>query len=294
MAKSIFVTGNNRSGTKWLSNILLNHSKIAGVQSEYHGGILEINLFQNMPIMFGPLDNMENFVGFIECFSATDFFRLTGLPKDLLFKHKPVNYYTFFNWLMNEYVDHQKKEFWLKKIHSTLLENVYSHFKDTLFVIIERNVVDTIRSAYVLQKRVGGPDRFLKELFIYHYSKKIRKKFSKKKNVLFITYEQLLSDREAAIKKVCEFLNIPYSSGMLDVSFRKNTSFAEGGKKVNLFPRHKVLMVKVLSPVLALLPLFIYKLMFKLKKMRPGKGKRFVTGTFSINFNERGSAKFNY
>ena len=53
--RPIFVIGKNRSGTKWLSNTISNHSKIACVRSHEFGGILETNVFFNMPNTFGDL-----------------------------------------------------------------------------------------------------------------------------------------------------------------------------------------------------------------------------------------------
>ena len=72
MAKPIFIVGKNRSGTKWLSNILLNHPNIAGIQSDYHRGILETNMFQNMPIIFGNLKDIDNFIGVTEPYEESD------------------------------------------------------------------------------------------------------------------------------------------------------------------------------------------------------------------------------
>lgn len=74
MASPIFVIGRNRSGTKWLSNIIASHHDVAAVQHEEHFGILEAtDVFLNMPILFGDLSIAENYMGFLDCFSQTDF-----------------------------------------------------------------------------------------------------------------------------------------------------------------------------------------------------------------------------
>ena len=85
--KKIFVLGKNRSGTKWLSNIILNNKEIAGIQSNYHRGILETNLFNVFNRKFGNLKRRDDYIAFVEVFTATDFFKLTGLSKELLYKH---------------------------------------------------------------------------------------------------------------------------------------------------------------------------------------------------------------
>jgi len=60
MAKHIFVVGNNRSGTKWISNTILRSARVAGAQSEDHKGILETNVLFNAPRIFGPLQNSQH------------------------------------------------------------------------------------------------------------------------------------------------------------------------------------------------------------------------------------------
>ena len=61
----VIVIGMTRSGTKWLSNILCNHSEMIGVQSEQHGGIIETNMFHIMPRKFN-LSFADDYIAFIE------------------------------------------------------------------------------------------------------------------------------------------------------------------------------------------------------------------------------------
>ncbi len=46
----IFIVGTNRSGTKWLSNILANHPDVAAVQTERTLGIVETYMFDSLRI----------------------------------------------------------------------------------------------------------------------------------------------------------------------------------------------------------------------------------------------------
>lgn len=291
MIKPVFVAGNNRSGTKWLSNILLNNPHIAGVQSQRHHGIVETNIFQNFPLMFGELENMENYIGFVECFSATDFFKITGLSKGVLYQYHPKDYADFFRYLMNRYAGNQETDFWLQKIQSILLSKIYIQFNDARFIIIKRNAVKTIRSACVLQKRKGAPSRFAKEILIYCFSTKIWKTYRKKENVMTVTYEELLSDQESTVQKICRFIEVPFSHDMLNSRYKKNTSFESKSEKESLFPKYKAFIVKIVTPILSMLPLFFFEYMFKLKKFSYGEGMRFIGGTFSLAVDDFGINK---
>lgn len=101
MAQPIFIIGKNRSGTKWLSNIIAAHKEIACVQRPGAGGILESNTLSNMYYIFGSLKHDNNFIGFLECKAKTNFFKLSGLSKEFFYKKRPETYYSFFRLLMD-------------------------------------------------------------------------------------------------------------------------------------------------------------------------------------------------
>lgn len=62
----IFIVGTNRSGTKWLSNILAKHPDVAAVQTERTQGIVETNMFHSLRIKFPDLRRPDDFVGLID------------------------------------------------------------------------------------------------------------------------------------------------------------------------------------------------------------------------------------
>ena len=88
MTTPIIVVGMNRSGTKWVSNILCNHEDVIGVQSERHFGILETNMFGTMQDKFD-LSSPEDYVGFLEMWSKTEFFRRTDIDKQMFYELAP-------------------------------------------------------------------------------------------------------------------------------------------------------------------------------------------------------------
>ncbi len=88
-ATPIFVIGRSRSGTKWLSNILLNHTAVAGVQSERKLGIAETDVFGAMQRVVGDLRRAENYVAFIAIWSQTDFFLASGADAEMFLARSP-------------------------------------------------------------------------------------------------------------------------------------------------------------------------------------------------------------
>ncbi len=296
MAIPIFVVGNNRSGTKWLSNILINHPQISGIQAEYHRGIIETDIFSQFPKTFGNLSYIENFIGFVECFAASDFFKISGLDKSLLYRIKTDNYFEFFRKLMDSYADSQKTKFWLQKIHPFYFQKVYKNYRDAIFIFISRGIRKNIQSAWVLQKRLGQSSSIMRQVLIYVYSQKILKRNRKKRNVLVTTYEALKDDTTKVIAATCEFLGVDYLPEILHVSFTKNTSYGKvkEREKAVLFPRRYIIVVRLLYQIFKVIPKFLFDVLFKMKAFTSQHKRSFVPGTFSMICDEHGFKKVEY
>ena len=99
----IMVIGRERSGTKWLTNLIANHPSIACVQSATHGGVLETNLLERMELTFGSFAVKENRIGFNLCMQQTAFYKITGLPVSFLEQGKFADPVDFFVMMMDQY-----------------------------------------------------------------------------------------------------------------------------------------------------------------------------------------------
>ena len=113
----ILVVGLNRSGTKWLSNSLANHSNVFAVTAEQHFGILESNVFNDFSRAFPRLDREDDFIAFVCMWAESDFVKTTGMTRTemLQWNPRPVTVYEAFNRLMNEMTDRWSRKFWLQK-----------------------------------------------------------------------------------------------------------------------------------------------------------------------------------
>ncbi len=229
--KRIFVLGKDRSGTKWLSNIILNSDKVKGIQSEYHRGIVETNLFEVFPSIFGTLNRIDNYIAFVETFTSGDFFRLTGLEKKLLYENRFKDYLTVFEFVMDAFTRKEGGKAWLQKAHILNFFKLKKKFPDANFIIIERAFLDNVKSAINFQKKIGIKGSLTREVLLYILSKKARKKIIRKFPVFFIKYSDIKNKNIELLIKIFEFAGIEFKECFLDVSYRKNTSFSNREEK---------------------------------------------------------------
>lgn len=302
MTRPIFVIGKNRSGTKWLSNIISLHYKVASIQRKGAGGILETNVFSNFPEIFGDLNHDNNFIGFVECFSQTNFFKLTGLEKEELYQ-APRDYVDFFEYLMNLYAENSGADYWLQKTSPHNFEMLYEQFPEARFLVIERNPVDNIRSSIGLKKKkyiqhnkaLGGFSKnILAEIMTYFYQIKLANKFNGKSNVKFIKFHDLKKQKSETVRDICVFLDLEFSEKLLKDKYKKNTSFNGEVSKEEILSGADKTLIRTLEPVLRHLPFQFFESLRWIKRTLGNNyhKDRFITKTFKYRkreLNEEGA-----
>jgi len=290
--KKIFIIGKDRSGTKWLSNIIANHDKIACVQRPGAGGILETNIIYRMPNIFGDLKKENNFIGFIELFSKTNFFKLLDIKKEKLYK-APKNYLDFLDYILTIYAKNKNKSFWLQKTSTIKLNRIYKKFPSAKFVIIERNPIDNIRSTIGLKvrKKIKANNEFnqykkniIKELVKYLLAEKRINKLRNKNNIKHVYFEDLKNSKENTIRDICKFLKINFNKNLLKDHYKKNTSFNGVISKRNVINKRDILLIKSLYPIMRKLPLFLFEKLHKINTIFRDSfiKERFIPGTFEF------------
>jgi len=287
MVKPIFVIGRDRSGTKWLSNIIANHKEVACVQHEDHSGILEASdVLVAMPIVFGNISVPENFIAFLESFAETDFFRVTGLNKDYFYKSRPADYLSFFKELMDRFAEREGKSYWIQKGGVTSLRDLYEYYPDIKFIIIIRNVEDNVRSKIGQRMLFHGKDQkkhILSEMVKYYIDMEQIRKYKDRHNVYILHYEELKKRKQPIVENLCKYLQIEFDEAMLTDNFRKNTSFRKGVARDDILTRSDVLIMDLLSVVLKRLPGWLYEYLSSIRMNRikknffNTKGKKFIS-----------------
>lgn len=229
----ILVVGRNRSGTKWLSNILLNHPDIAGVQTEAHCGILETGLFGEIERVAGDLRSADSYMAFHLLWSETDFFRASGVDREFfLTRHpRPRDVYEAFRMLMDEVATRSGARFWLQKLAPSAGLTASGRYRDCRLVLIQRDLIGNLESSLELQRRREGPTSISKLTFGYALDAKIMSRMEREHGGFRVSYERLRHQPEAEVRRVCAELGLDYVPELLDVSFRPNTSFKQGARK---------------------------------------------------------------
>lgn len=276
----IILIGMNRSGTKWLSNMLSNHSDIISLQNERGGGIIETNMFDNFPKAFGDLFFPDNYIGLIECWSETDFFKYAGAYKERFYQlsPKPSCYFELFKILMEDVATRHKKKYWLQKTNPFNGLSCMKHYRNAKFIVIKRNILDNLKSNIQMHMNRGGKlKKIAKEVFFYIYQEKLLTKILKQNNVIFIKYENLKDDLEKHLKAVCTGIGIDFQQAMLKVKYKPNTSFKNKWQRQALLSKTDKFRIRAYSFLFNSLPLVAFYVTHKLlSDRRP----RFIPGTF--------------
>lgn len=287
MPSPIFVVGRNRSGTKWLSNILANHPDVASVQRPGAGGILE-NFLPQMSILFGDLSIDENYYGFTTCFAQTNLFKLTGFDEQVLYTKRINNYYGFFRYIMDLYGQKEGKSYWLHKANSLQLEEICLEFPDAKIIIIQRDVEDNIRSTVGLRRLNNiqpPPGGVIRDVSGYYFYQKVESRFQERGNVFTTKYELLKENKERTVASICDFIGIKYDAHMLVDRFRENTSFRNGISKEEILTKQDLIAIKLFSPIFKVLPWQLYQTTAKfahhIRGVRP-TDKRFMSLEFTL------------
>jgi hypothetical protein len=255
MIRPIILIGMNRSGTKWVSNIICSHEDVIGVQGKRAGGILETSMFGAMHDKFD-LAYPEEYIGLIELWARTDFFRRTGIEKETFYKlsPRPRSSLRLFELLMDEYARRNNKVHWLQKTSPNQARRVLEHFTNARIVVVRRNMLDTVRSTIGLQSRYGRRSIF-RATYRYVYQDKLLNRLCRQYPVVRMNYDALREDhaREQARLFAELGLNPPASSQA--EPFAPNTSFASTEQRRDIMSRRSQLLVRTVAWLIYLIPL---------------------------------------
>lgn len=286
MVQPIFVIGRNRSGTKWLSNILANHPNVAAIQRKGAGGILETNIFLNYPRLLGTIQEEENYTAFKILFENSNFFKTSGLNVENVFSKRYKSFYPFFRDFMDQYAEYKGLDHWVQKVTSIKFPDLLQAYPDAKFVVIQRqNLHDNILSNMLLKDGKSiSYKKTLKHVFLYYLHKRIENKFYNNRNVTFVKYEDLKFQQTDTVNRLCDFLSIEYSDQLLEKSFVPNTSYNKIRKEDVDSPKLR-LYISLISIVFRFLPLILLKLIYKINlvfKAIDNRYGKFTPLSFSI------------
>ena len=287
MSHPVFVIGKNRSGTKWLTNTIASHENFCCVQREGANGVVETNILRQMPRAFGSLKDEENHVGFVECFSETNFFKLTGIPKEFLYNLNADSYTQVLSQVMKKY---SRKKRWTHKFSPHVVQKIVNKFPKAKLIFIYRNCVENVKSSIGLENLKDKSEKrsVMRHLLSYVYQVKSMKKYSDRKNVMEVNFVDLKKSKKKLCKEISEFVGVKFSKKMLKERYDKNTSYISDVKKEEVLSTKEENILKITKIIVDKLPLTTLKVMNKVKNLLRDdfEKKRFVPKTFEIRRKE--------
>lgn len=280
--KPIIIIGMNRSGTKWLSNILCNHHDVIGVQSERAKGILESDILRGYIESKFDLRYPDDYVAFIELWSSTEFFKKANADKEKFYRlrPRPEKSFELFKILIEDYTKNHNKKYWLQKTSPAQAMKVMDYFNDGYFIVIRRNIIDTLKSMLQQSLNKGIRRSLNRAIYSFVIQKKMLNEICRRKDVICIKYENLIGSPEMQIRNVCDFIGIQFDYEMLNVPYIKNTSFKKGSDRKVIFNWVDKLTIKIMSNLFSLLPLSVMRGIRRLENLFEGRVVPFPRGTF--------------
>ena len=289
MKKPIFIIGCHRTGTTLLANILCRHSNIAGIQAKKHYGIHESAFFCNVAERFGDLKDDNNFIHLTETFTCSDYFILSGLDKNLIYKKRPETYHDFFRLIMDSFAESQGTDFWIEKSpqHSLYLDRLLKFYPNAKFLATKRDIIDTVKSDIARKEYRSSSDKksaitesVCNYVKYYTYIEYFQKKSD---SIMMINYEELKRLKESFIREICDFINIDFESKMLELEYKPNTTFKSELERKNALSAVDISLIKTIYFIRNLLPFEYYEMQnHRKRKYLDVKGIAFPEWFYSI------------
>ncbi len=283
----VLVVGMNRSGTKWLSNILCNHPLLVGAQSTTHRGIIETNMPNKLGPALGDLSDPDQFVAAVELWSQSDFFRAIEGRREFLYEAdpRPRTCLEMFRCSMDDFRDRRAARGWIQKVDPWHAEDVIRSLGECRVVVIRREFESTLRSTVKLLRKLAWPASVTRLAASYGFQHAMLDRLCRQHGALVVAYESLRADPRAEVGRVCEFVGVPFHRQMLEVAYQPNTSFARDSDRERVLGRCQLAWACAVRAIAGLIPC---RLAVALRPLVRRQGLQFVRGTFSERCREVG------
>lgn len=240
----IFLIGMRRSGTSLIRACLSKHSHIAIPPKG------ELHFFARWINKYGDISQPENLENFANAFFSYKKFRQIGISSDNVltrFKSSELSYKSFFTSVMEEYAHKHKKVRWGEKstTHIEHLNLMLQCYPDAKYILIVRDPRDTYLSYKNYnnwqQRKTIPKDWKLKAkqwALEWHnnYINALKFFLNNQNKFYFYRHEFLITNPEAELKKLLNFLEEPFESECLnisDVKWEQNSSFGDKFSVIN-------------------------------------------------------------
>ncbi len=225
-----FIVGCPRSGTTLLQSLLASHSTV--------NSFPESHFFCNL---FGDYEPKRRMLGIASRRiypRIQEFLKELGqenqnnyLPRNLIFANQ---YTSFFIHLLDRLTIEKSKKIWIEKTppHLHYIDYIEQKVVGACFIHIVRNGADVAASIYDLRNRYpsiwdGNKNQISDCINRWIEDFKITLKHIEKPNHYCIRYENLITNTESELVKLCQFMKLQFEPKML-------TGYSYQAKKVSL------------------------------------------------------------
>lgn len=261
--KRIFIIGQHRSGTTWLTNGFAEIEGVFTPQLELHHGQIESAFFSSLVPYFNQGKTPVDRIALYTAFAQTDFFKALGISHhDLQLDATPAQ---AFATVMDLAAEKHDSDTWIEKSpgNSLMIDELMVQFPESHFIRVRRNLYEQCTSRAI--GLLGGLN--LKTLFLSGVQAGLYDNVmsGQSKNLHEVRYEDLVADYDREMERCLAFVglqgrifkrptvkpNSSYSSAYSNVKDRKKANLTQkfvivfGYASARLIPRN--LVVKALA-----------------------------------------------
>lgn len=273
--KRILIIGQDRSGTKFSTNLIAANFHLSCIQSNAHGGVIETNLLYTYEKIFGKHPTYEQKRAALHMLSGEDFYKFSSL--DSL---KPVgldwdSFDELFTKLMDAHAANEQAEGWVHKSFSQIGYLIAS--MPVTVILLIRHIPDVVHSS--MQSKGRSDLRFILSRVASTLIVRKAELFTSARNGWKVcNYDDIVADKEGFVLQVSEYAGISPLSELQDTQFN-NSRFSSSSSRPEV-PKGVLVTYKLFRLFTFLIPDSICYLLVTLR-LKLTKGATVVKGSFT-------------
>ena len=245
--KPIIILGVNRNGTTMLANKILENYEVSGLNHPHHYGFFESNMFPNHKY-YGSLNSKEKVEKFLNQYSLSDAFLISGLEKKEMLGQSYRDFIDFFFTMNEKMAIKNEHSFFLIKLDpdifnaqsniNLIFNRIKERYKDHYVLCIKRKYQDYLNSQLFMTRSnySGLKARFIKSFkkmtstaYYHFYYDKMEKFVLNDPRYFTLKFEEVLRD-EGSLFNILDSVPIKKRKEKISISSIINSSFQDPEK----------------------------------------------------------------
>lgn len=214
----------------------------------------------------------------MEVVAASDFFRLAEVDKDFLYALWPTTYEEVFRRVMDRFAERRQAKAWLEKtgVRERPLMKVLAAYPDARFVAIIRDCRTTCASTLKGRESMGQAGNRIWSLICValdwvYVVKTIRMLRRRYKRVIVVRYEDMRADIEGTLRRILEFLELPWDPACLGQKYEPQSSFQDPQERRKALSFLDKGLIRLVAGLGHLVPRRAFRLLQQFRGWRRGR-----------------------